>query len=499
MKNKRYILVIDAGSSSVRSLVIDESATIVGEGRSQITWNHRNPGWAELDPLYLWKCTRQTILDAVINSGVPVSQISAAGITSHRETIMIWDKNTGEPVHDALVWISNQTDEIIERWEKDGTGKEFAPRTGLRNDSFFSAGKVAWLLENVDGLRKGITSGKYIAGTVDTWLTWNLNGHTVHATDPSCASRTALFNINTMKWDSELLAKLNIPEKILPKVIPSNGDFGKVDRSILDADIPICAVLADQQSGMFGQACYEENSVKNTFGTAGVLTVNVGNKPRTVEGLTTSVAWKIDKELRYEVEGVVFHSGQTIQWLRDNLGIYAPTNRIDEIATSVKNNGGVYIVPALGGLAAPYWDRKARASIQGLSLDSSSAHIVRAAVEAMAFQTLDIIDKLSEFPIHSLKVDGGAASSNFLCQFLSDISGLKIERPFELERTALGTAFVAGLKVGIWSSTEELASNWSAERIFEPVMSTTERESLTSQWADAAYRTLSGNGKLKNG
>ena len=486
--------MIDAGSSSVRSLVVDESGTIIGEGRSQINWNHRNPGWAELDPVALWKATKQTILDAVINSGVSVTQIAAAGITSHRETVMIWDKTTGEPVHDALVWISNQTDEIIERWNKDGTAKEFAPRTGLRNDSFFSAGKVIWLLENVDGLRKKISSGKFILGTVDTWLSWNLNGRTVHATDASCASRTALFNINAMKWDSELMAKLDIPEKIFPKVLSSNGDFGKVDRNILDGDIPICAVMADQQSGMFGQACFEENSVKNTFGTAGVLTVNIGDKPRSVEGLTTSVAWKFDNDIAYEIEGVVFHSGQTIQWLRDNLGIYAPTNRIDELATSVKDNGGVTIVPALGGLAAPYWDRKARAAIHGLSLDSSSAHIVRAAVEAMAFQTVDIIDKLTEFPIDSLKVDGGAASSNFLCQFLADVSGLQIQRPFELERTALGTAFVAGIKVGIWSGADEIAANWSVEKMFEPVKSNSEREVLKSQWAEAVHRTLSGNG-----
>jgi len=492
MSTKRHVLVIDAGSSSVRTLIVEESGVIVGEGRSQISWKHRNPGWAELDPINLWKATRQTILDAVIDSGISVSQIVAAGITSHRETIMIWDKTTGEPVHDALVWISSQTDEIIERWNSAGLAGEFKARTGLHNDSFFSAGKIAWLLENVEGLRSRISSGKYIAGTVDTWLSWNLSGRTVHATDASCASRTALFNIHSLKWDSELLARLDIPESIFPKVLDSDGDFGKVDRSILDADIPIRAVLADQQSGMFGQACFTENSLKNTFGTAGVLTVNVGDKPREVEGLTGSVAWKVQNNLKYEVEGVVFHSGQTIQWLRDNLGIYAPSNRIDEIVKSVKNNGGVYIVPALGGLAAPYWDRKARASIQGLSLDTTSAHLVRAAVEAMAFQTLDIIEKLKDFSFNTLKVDGGAASSNFLCQFLSDITGLQVQRPFELERTALGTAYVAGLSVGIWNSLEEISSNWSAERIFEPVAKDSDREKLKSEWKEAVNRTLIG-------
>jgi glycerol kinase len=495
MSSKRYLLVIDAGSSSVRSLIVDDSGTIVGEGREQVSWKHRNPGWAELDPVILWKSTRQTILDAVIDAGIPVSQIAAAGITSHRETIMIWDKKSGEPAHDALVWISNQTDEIIEKWNKDGLGPEFKSRTGLHNDSFFSAGQVAWLIENVDGLQGKINSGQYIAGTVDTWLSWNLNGRKVHATDPSCASRTALFNIHNLSWDEELLGKLGIPSKIFPEVLPSDGDFGQVDRSILDADIPIRAILADQQSGMFGQACFEENSLKNTFGTAGVLTVNVGDSPREIEGLTTSVAWNVKNSVKYEVEGVVFHSGQTIQWLRDNLGVYAPANRIDEIVKSVNSNGGVYIVPALGGLAAPYWDRKARASIQGLSLDTSAAHLVRAAVEAMAFQTLDIVEKLTDFKVDSFKVDGGAASSNFLCQFLADVTGLQIQRPFELERTALGTAYVAGLGVGIWESLEEISGNWSAERIFEPVLKDSAREKLRSEWKEAVHRTLTGGGR----
>ena len=495
MSSKCYLLVIDAGSSSVRSLIVDDSGSIVGEGREQVVWKHRNPGWAELDPVALWKATRKTILDAVIDARIPVAQIVAAGITGHRETIMIWDKTTGEPVHDAIVWISNQTDEIIDRWNKKGLGQEFKKRTGLHNDSFFSAGKVAWLLENVDGLKAKIKSGKYIAGTVDTWILWNLNGGTLHATDPSCASRTALFNIYTLNWDSELLGMLDIPEVIFPKILDSDGDFGTVDRTILDADIPIRAVIADQQSGMFGQACFTENSIKNTFGTAGVLTVNVGDTPRNVEGLTGSVAWKVQGQIKYEIEGVVFHSGHTIQWLRDNLGVYAPVNRIDEIVESVSNNGGVYLVPALGGLAAPYWDRKARASIQGLSLDTSAAHLVRAAVEAMAFQTLDILEKLNSFPVDSFKVDGGGASSNFLCQFLADITGLQVQRPFELERTALGTAFVAGLSVGIWHNLEEISDSWSAERIFEPLLKDSEREKLTNEWKEAVQRTLSGSGK----
>lgn len=490
--SNQFILVIDAGSSSVRTVLVDELGNIVGSGRRQINWKHRNPGWAELDPIYLWKETHQTIVDAIADAGITPSQILAAGITSHRETIMIWDRTTGTPVHDAVVWISNQTDEIIERWNRSGFASEIKSRTGLHNDSYFSAGKIAWLLENVEGLRENIDSGKYIAGTVDTWLTWNLNGRTVHATDVSCASRTALFNINTVSWDEELMGMLNIPSRIFPQVIDSDGDFGKVDRSIIDADIPIRAVLADQQSGMFGQACFEENSIKNTFGTAGVLTVNVGDTPRDVESLTTSLAWRANGKTQYEVEGVVFHSGQTLSWLRENLGIDAPSHRIDSIVASVSDNGGVSIVPAMGGLGAPYWDRKARAAIHGLSLDSHYAHLVRAGVEAMAFQTLDVIEKLKDFPVNNFKVDGGAASSDFLCQFLSDITGLEVQRPVELERTALGTAFVAGIAMGVWSNQEEISRNWKIEKIFEPKISADKRELLNNQWKDAVQRTLTG-------
>jgi len=488
----QFILVIDAGSSSVRSVIVDQTGRIAGSSRRQVSWKQRHLGWAELDPIALWQSTRQTITEAIKDAGISDSQIVVAGITSHRETILIWDRTTGEPIHDALVWISNQTDEIIERWNRAGLAQEFKNRTGLRNDSFFSAGKIAWLLENVPDLRANISSGKYIAGTIDTWLSWNLNGGSVHATDMSCASRTALFNIFTLQWDEELMGMLNIPISVFPDAIASDGDFGKVDRGILDGDIPIRAVLADQQSGMFGQACFEENSIKNTFGTAGVLTVNVGDSPQNVESLTTSVAWSVHGNVKYEVEGVVFHSGQTIQWLRENLGIDAPSERIDEIVNSVSDNGGVSIVPALGGLGAPYWDRNSRASIQGLSLSSTSAHLIRAGVEAMAFQTLDNIERLNGFSLTNLKVDGGAARSDFLCQFLADITGFEIFRPVELERTALGTAFVAGLAVGIWENLEEISSNWKVEKIFEPVISTDNRESLKSQWNKAVERTLTG-------
>lgn len=490
MSEGRYILAIDAGSSSVRTLIISDAGRIVGEGRAPLSWTQRNPGWAELDPRQLWSLTRQTILDAVLNAKINVSSLVAAGITSHRETIVMWDRKTGEPVHDAIVWISTQTDEIVERWNESRVGDEFKGRTGLHNDSFFSAGKISWLLENVEGVRARIDSDEILVGTVDTWLLWNLNGRKLHATDPSCASRTALFNIHTMQWDQQLLTMLDIPAAILPEVLDSDGEFGEVDRSILDAKIPICAVLADQMSGMFGQACFTQGSFKNTFGTASVLTLNTGKNALDIHGLTSSVGWTIGGITTYEAEGVVFHSGQTLQWLRDNLGIFAPANRIDDIVHSVPENGGVYLVPALGGLAAPHWDRKARGSIHGLSLDTSSAHLVRAAVEAMAFQTLDIVEKLPAEFSGQFKVDGGAASSNFLCQFLADVTNMRIERPIELERTALGTAFVAGISKGLWSGPDEIASIWKVDKIFEPTMSSNKRSELVGAWKNAVNRTL---------
>ena len=487
----KYILAIDAGSSSVRTLVINQDGQIVGEGRAALAWNRRKPGWAELDAALLWSATRQTIVDAVLAAKIQASQIVVAGIASHRETIVMWDKKTGAPVHDALVWISTQTDQIVEGWNQSGLGAEFKGRTGLHNDSFFSAGKVVWLLENIKGLRTRVKRGEILVGTVDSWLLWNLNGRQIHATDPSCASRTALFNIHTMGWDSELLAMLDIPEILLPKILDSDGEFGEVDRSILDSKIPIRALLADQQSGMFGQACFAEGSFKNTFGTASVLTVNIGERPKEIEGLTTSVGWRASGQTIFEAEGVVFHSGQTVQWLRDNLGIYAPANRINEIATSVSSNAGVYLVPALGGLAAPHWDRKARASVHGLSLDASGAHLVRAAVEAMAFQTADIVEKLPANLAGQFRVDGGGATSDFLCQFLADITNMPIERPVDLERTALGTAFVAGIAIGIWSGQEEIANNWRIERIFQPSMDEATRSELVGSWKNAVGRTLS--------
>ena len=492
----RYVLALDEGSSSTRAVLVDEQGVSVGEARADVTWNRRRPGWAELDPVGLWAIQQDTIDRVLASTGIAPRDIAAIGVTSHRETVMVWDRNSGRPVHDALVWISNQTDDIVRRWTAAGFDDEFRTRTGLRNDSFFSAAKIAWLLEEVPGVREGAECGRLVAGTVDSWLVWNLTAGRSHLTDHSCASRTALFNLERLAWDFELCAMLGIPVELLPPALASDSEFGTVASSVLDPgdgrEIPIRGVVADQQAGMFGQACFGDGSAKNTFGTAGVLTVNSGDQVRLVDGLTSSVGWTVQGRTCYELEGVAFHSGQTLHWLRENLGLIGPHESIDDLVASVPDNGGVYLVPAMGGLCAPYWDRAARASVVGLSLDSTRGHIVRAALEAMAYQANDSLVRLHEQgqPVTTLKVDGGAARNDVLCQFLADISGLTIERPAGLERTALGVAYIAGIGEGLWSGPVDVLRGWTLDRTFSPSMSDERRTELYDGWRAAVDRTL---------
>ncbi len=487
-----YVLALDEGSTSARSVLVDSGGHIVAEARAQVPWQRPRPGWVELDPDALWQLQLDTVHRAMSQTGATGSDLAAVAVTSHRETVMIWDRATGRPLHNALVWISKQTDDIVNRWRAAGLDGEFRRRTGLRNDSFFSAGKVAWLLENVDGLRRRAESGELALGTVDTWLVWRLSGGTSHRTDPSCASRTALFNLADRQWDQELCELLDIPTALLPEVIDSDGEFGYTDPGVVGARVPIRGVLADQQAGMYGQACFGPGSAKNTFGTAGVLTINSGDVPQLAEGLTSSVGWTVGGRTAYELEGVVFHSGQTLQWLREGLGLFDDASDIERLASSVDDNGGVYLVPAFGGMCAPHWDRAARASVVGMTLDTHAAHLVRAAVEAMAYQTYDIVAELDEagLGVVDLKVDGGAARNNLLAQFLADITGKVIRRPTELERTALGVAFVAGSAVGMWSGQSDVERLWSCEREFHPNLDADHRAELIAGWHEAVDRTL---------
>lgn len=490
--SEQLLLAIDAGSSSTRAVLVTAEGAVVAEGRGSVRWKYPRPSWVEMDPRELWQATRQAIDLALRTPGIDHRSIVGVGITSHRETVVMWDRRTGEPMHDAVVWISQQTDDIVRRWDAEGLGPVFEQRTGLRNDSFFSAAKVVWLLENVPGLRERAERGEIAMGTVDCWILWNLTGGEQHATDHSCASRTALFNLTTLQWDAELCARLGIPMSIFADARASDAGFGHVAADIIPSRPPIRAVVADQQAGMFGQACIEHGSAKNTFGTAAVLTFNTAATPVLIPGLTASVGWTVQGTTAYEAEGVVFHSGQTLSWLKDALGISSGSANTDEIAMSVPDTGGVYIVPAFGGMCSPHWDRSARTSISGISLETNHSHVIRAAMEAMVYQTVDIlrIPDLGGLSVSSLKVDGGGARSDWLCQFLADIGDVEVVRPKELERTALGCAYIAGIALGIWKDHADAASTWSVNRTFEPQMPVAQRESLYAGWQRALRQVI---------
>ena len=494
--SKRYVMALDEGSTSARAVLVNLEGAIVAEARNPVVPLFPKPGWVEIDPIALWQAQRSSMAAVMAKVGATTDDIAAIGVTTHRETCMIWNRKTGEPVHPIIMWMSKQTDGIIARWKAEGLDNVVRQRTGLFNDSFFSAGKLAWLLENVPGVRAKAERGELAAGTVDTWLLWNLTAGRSHLTDHSEASRTALFNLKSLNWDETLCAACGIPMQVLPRALPSNSNFGEMRPSDIGlpgiSPVPIMAIMADQQAGMFGQACFEVGSVKNTYGTAGVLTANTGNKQQVLDGLTASVGWSIDDQTDYEAEGVVFHSGQTMQWLRDQLGVLGTGDDVEAVARSVPDNGGVYIVPAFAGICAPHWIRNAKAGIVGLTLETGRAHVVRAGIEAMAYQTRDNVEALRAggMAVTALKVDGGATRNNLLCQFQADLLGIPVLRPAELERTALGVAHMAGMGVGLWKKSD-LSDNWRIDRVFEPEMAEDRREQLYSGWL-AALLSVTG-------
>ena len=487
----RYVMALDLGSTSARAVLVDSDGRIVDDARNAVEIKHPRPGWAELDPVALWTAQLDAIHRVLTQAGATPADIAAIGVTTHRETAFAWDRRTGEPVHDAVMWMSKQTDAIVRRWSAAGLDPEVRRRTGLNNDSYFTAPKLAWYCENVDGFADRARRGEIAAGTVDTWLLWNLTQGRSHVTDHSEASRTALFNLDELAWDDELCRACDIPREILPDAVASDAHFGDVDPRLLGGDagppIPVTAVLADQQSGMFGQACFTLGSAKNTYGTAGVLTANCGDAPVLMDGLTSSVAWTVAGQTVFESEGVVFSCGQTLQWLRDRLGLFSSSDDIERLARSVPDNGGVYLVPAFAGLCAPHWDRDARASIVGLTLASDGAHVVRAGLEAMAYQTLDNVDALAAagVAVPELRVDGGATRNDLLCQFQADLLGIPVARPDELERTALGVALLAGAGVGRWKVPDDVEASWRLDRVFEPEMDEAARDALYDGWQNA--------------
>lgn len=492
---KQYILALDQGTSSSRAIIFDNQGKIKATSQKEFTQIFPKPGWVEHNPMEIWSSQASVIAEAITSIGINGDNIAAIGITNQRETTIVWDAETGEPVYNAIVWQDRRTSEFCDSLKKkDGLTETIRNKTGLIIDAYFSATKINWILENVPGARQKAQEGKLRFGTVDTWLVWMLTSGEVHVTDVSNASRTMLFNIHTLQWDKELLELFDIPESMMPEVKSSSEVYGYTKGTILACEVPIGGMAGDQQAALFGQMCTEPGSVKNTYGTGCFLLMNSGEKPiMSSNNLLTTVAWKIGDTVNYALEGSIFVAGSVVQWLRDGLGIIRSAKEVEELATSVPDNGGVYFVPALTGLGAPHWDQYAKGSIYGITRGTTAGHIARAAIEGIAFQTMDIVQAMEKdagCPLKELKVDGGATANNLMMQFQADILGTSVIRPQVTETTALGAAYLAGLAVGYWDSIDHIKSQWGVEKEFTPQADAETVEALKEGWADAIRRTL---------
>ena len=492
---KQYILALDQGTSSSRAIIFDNQGKIKATSQKEFTQIFPKPGWVEHNPMEIWSSQASVIAEAITSIGINGDNIAAIGITNQRETTIVWDAETGEPVYNAIVWQDRRTSEFCDSLKKkDGLTETIRNKTGLIIDAYFSATKINWILENVPGARQKAQEGKLRFGTVDTWLVWMLTSGEVHVTDVSNASRTMLFNIHTLEWDKELLELFNIPESMMPDVKSSSEVYGYTKGTILACEVPIGGMAGDQQAALFGQMCTEPGSVKNTYGTGCFLLMNSGEKPiMSSNNLLTTVAWKIGDTVNYALEGSIFVAGSVVQWLRDGLGIIRSAKEVEELATSVPDNGGVYFVPALTGLGAPHWDQYAKGSIYGITRGTTAGHIARSALEGIAFQTMDIVQAMEKdagCPLKELKVDGGATANNLMMQFQADILGTSVIRPQVTETTALGAAYLAGLAVGYWDSIDHIKSQWGVEKEFTPQADAETVEALKEGWADTIRRTL---------
>lgn len=488
---EKYILAIDQGTSSSRAIVFDRQGAIKAVSQKEFTQYFPQPGWVEHDAREIWATEKAVVLEAVSKCG---GEIAAIGITNQRETTIVWDAATGEPVCPAIVWQDRRTSEFCDSLKERGLTDFIRSKTGLLIDAYFSGTKIRWILDNVPGARKRAQRGELRFGTVDSWLIWNLTGGRVHATDVSNASRTMLFNIHTLEWDEELLALLDVPAAMMPEVRSSSEIYGYTD--ILGGRVPVAGAAGDQQSALFGQMCTEPGMVKNTYGTGCFLLMNTGSTPiLSQNNLLTTVAWKIDGKVTYALEGSIFVAGSVVQWLRDGLGVIKSSSEVEALASTVPDNGGVYFVPALTGLGAPYWDPYAKGGICGLTRGTTVGHIARAALEGIALQTMDIVSAMEKdagVPLGDIKVDGGAARNNLLMQFQADVLETDVVRPSVTETTALGAALLAGLAVGYWQSLDEVRQTIVEERRFSPSMSREELNRVRDGWKDAINRTLSG-------
>jgi len=490
----KYILAIDQGTTGSRAVVYDKKGKKIESAYQEFPQHFPKPGWVEHDPHDLWNSVRASI-DKVL-SKVPPRSIAAIGITNQRETTVMWDARTGRPVYNAIVWQCRRTSKICdELGKKNSTVTFFKKRTGLPIDAYFSATKIKWILKNVPGAMEKARKGKILFGTTDSWILWKLTGGRAHATDYTNASRTMCFDIEKLKWDRDILKLLGIPERILPEVKISSGFFGHTVRvGRLPSGIPITGVAGDQQAALFGQTCFEPGTMKNTYGTGCFILLNTGKKrPVSRHGLITTLGCGPGGKPVYVLEGSVFIAGAAIQWLRDGLKLFKHASQSGVMAASLKDNGGVYFVPALTGLGAPYWDQNARGAIFGITRGTHSSHFARAAIEAMCYQTKDIVDAMqkdSRVRIKSLKVDGGAAASDILCQFQSNLLGINVIRPKVIETTSLGAAYLAGLAIGYWKDTDEIRQCWTVDKVFKPKMPEGTRRKLYDGWRDAVRRTL---------
>ncbi len=497
MADDTYILAIDQGTTGTTTLLFDRQANVLGRAYAQVRQIYPRPGWVEHDAMQIWEGVASAIQDTVEQAGITFGQIEAIGITNQRETVVIWDRETGEPVHNAIVWQDRRTSEMCEQLRREGLEGELRSKTGLLLDPYFSGTKIAWMLDNVEGLRARANRGEVLFGTIDSWLVWNLSQGRLHYTDMSNASRTQLYNIHEHKWDEDILNYFNIPMAMLPDVRPSSFRFGEVPAGMFAPDspaIPIAGIAGDQQAALFGQACFQKGTMKATFGTGAFLLLNTGEEPvESQNNLLTTIAWGYNNKVEYALEGSTFIAGAAIQWLRDELKLINDASETEGMALSVPDNGGVYIVPAFVGLGAPYWDPAARGAIFGLTRGSNRNHLARAALESIAYQVRDVLEAMKEdsgLTFDEVKVDGGAVANNFLMQFQADIMGTKVVRPRVWETTALGAAYLAGLAVNYWSSQKEIATLWEADRVFEPELPEQDRERLYMGWKKAVSRSL---------
>lgn len=492
---ERYLLALDQGTTSSRCILFNRQGEAVSKVQREFPQIFPREGWVEHDATEIWASQMGVALEAMLLKGIGADEIAAIGITNQRETTVVWEKETGKPICNAIVWQCRRTAELCEELKRQGLEETVRARTGLLIDPYFSATKLRWILDHVEGAQERAEKGELLFGTVDSWLIYQLTGGRVHATDPSNAARTMLFNIHTMQWDEELLRIFRVPACMLPRVLPSSGIFGYTDPALFGKSIPIAGVAGDQQAALFGQCGFASGDAKNTYGTGGFLLMNTGDRPITPkQGLLSTVGWQIGERTSYVLEGSVFVCGAVIQWLRDGLGLLKHASDSEKMALRVKDNGGVYLVPAFVGLGAPYWDPYARGSLHGLTRGTGKDHVVRAALESMAYQTADVLLAMQEetgLPLRSLCVDGGASQNGFLLQFQADLLGIPLLRPACVETTAFGAASLAGLAVGVYESLDELRAIRRIDREFCPTMSAQERTKLYDGWKDAVRRSLS--------